>query len=143
MSSLNRLSLYLQHSVPDNIDIPANDILQNRVRSIWLMHAGDAALHSETMLFESGRLVAYCTGVAWANMIRHRAPTLIEIFRRESIRVNKIGVRMLFTDTPARRDRRQPMRISARSSSVIEHASETIENEKLRNALKKLSDSLA
>ncbi len=142
MNHFKRISSLIRECVPDAEDPPADEPAQRRLARSWHRYAQSAALHTYPMLFASRRLVVFCDSSAWATLVQHRTPTMLQQLKADGFEIAWIKVRVRHNPMarPVPAAAPAPPRLSADQARAIRELADRIRHGALRASLVRLSD---
>lgn len=114
-----------------------------RLEALWRQHV-DAALmaHSRPISYRSGRLLVQVDASIWSDRIRQQQKRLMQALRQHALLVDLTELRVQVAPAgegaPSRKSPR-PDRLSAASAALLNAAADEIEDQRLREALQRLS----
>lgn len=120
------------------------ELVRKQLAPFWEQVAGkDLAGHSYPVRIDGATLLVHADGALWANQIRHRYSDYLQALQRfpelrqlKDLRVRIVPVRPLEKPGPSVSER---PRLSGDAGKVIEGVAQGIADEKLRDALLRLS----
>ena len=95
MPEFQPLCQFVTAALPSGKDVPAESALQKKMSTCWRKHAGNATMHSQPLLFASGRVVAFVESATWGNEIRHHAEHLRQALIADGIPVTGVEVKIM------------------------------------------------
>ena len=94
--------------------------------------------HCRAALIKKRQLILFADSPAWASRLRYYSRDLKSLLLREGMRVERVSIRVMISDTPLQQKRPAVKRLSSDSASLIRQTAEGIGDEDLSAALMRL-----
>ncbi len=94
--------------------------------------------HCRAVLVKKRQLILFVDSPAWASRLRYYSRDLKTLLLREGMRVDRISMRVMISDTPMQLKRPTAKRLSPDNASLIRQTAEGIGDKDLSAALRRL-----
>ncbi len=122
-------------------DPPMSETVQQILQQRWLQHAGNAGIHSQPLLFQSGRLVVYTLSPIWATELRHQQHKIMSGLA--DLGATHFTIRTTPTVAANSGPVRRQVRVSSEAQQNIALVAKHLNHRELRNALTRLAQRAA
>ena len=94
--------------------------------------------HCRAALIKKRQLILFADSPAWASRLRYYSRDLKSLLLREGMRVERVSIRVMISDTPLQQKKPAAKRLSSDNASLIRQTAEGIGDEDLSAALRRL-----